>query len=62
MYRQMEIQLLHQQQFIVQNDIGRLLTVAFNIRHELLDGNVKFLHFAGEVYARNPKTLLAPST
>ncbi len=45
----MELQLLHEQQLVVEDDLGGSLLVALDVRHELSHGHIELLHLAGEV-------------
>lgn len=45
------VELLHEQKFVAENYVHRLVPVAFDVRHELLDGHVELLDFAREVNA-----------
>ena len=49
MNSQVELQLLHQQKLIVQDDLGGPLLVTLNVGHELLHGDIELLHLAGQV-------------
>lgn len=51
--RQVVLQLLHQQEFIIEDDTARLFPVAFHVRHELIHGHIKLLHFACQVHTRH---------
>ena len=45
----MELELLHQQQLVVEDDLGGPLLVALDVGHELGHGHVELLHFAREI-------------
>lgn len=48
---QVVVQVLHEEQFIGQDDVHGLRTVSFDVVHKLSDGYVELLHFACEVNA-----------
>lgn len=50
-YGEVVVEVLHQQQFVGQNDVHRLVPVPFDVVHELADGHVKLLHLARQVHA-----------
>lgn len=55
--RELVVELLHEQQFIVENDVHCLVAVAFDVVAELLDRHVELFDFAGEVGAGGPEII-----
>ena len=54
---EVELELLHQQQLVVEDDLGGALLVARDVGHELQHGHVELLHLAGEVDGRDEDLL-----
>lgn len=50
------VKLLHQKQFIAENDLGGFVPVALNVRHKLLNGDIEFLNLGSEIHASGTKT------
>ena len=44
----MELELLHQQQLVVEDDLGGSLLVALDVGHELGHGHIELLHLTNE--------------
>ena len=45
---EVELELLHQQQLVVEDDLGGSLLVALDIGHELGHGHIELLHLTNE--------------
>ena len=45
---EVELELLHQQQLVVEDDLGGSLLVALDVGHELGHGHIKLLHLTNE--------------